>query len=142
MTDKISQFQGAHRWLSNFWQVPILFEGFIYASVEHAYVAAKTTDPAVREQVRCVTNPGSVKRFGRKIDVRPDWDEIRLATMEQLVRAKFADKRLRALLISTGVAHIEEGNHWGDTFWGVDLRGNGENHLGKIIMKIRAEIVA
>ena len=33
------------------------------------------------------------------------------------------------------------GNTWGDTCWGVDLRtGQGENHLGRILMKVREEL--
>ena len=33
-----------------------------------------------------------------------------------------------------------EGNEWGDTFWGT-CDGIGENHLGKILMRIRNEMV-
>ena len=32
-----------------------------------------------------------------------------------------------------------EGNDWGDTFWGM-TDGEGENHLGKILMRVRAEL--
>jgi predicted NAD-dependent protein-ADP-ribosyltransferase YbiA (DUF1768 family) len=35
--------------------------------------------------------------------------------------------------------HIEEGNWWNDTFWGV-CRGKGHNNLGKLIMQIRGEL--
>ncbi len=36
---------------------------------------------------------------------------------------------------------LQEGNRWGDTFWGVDLRtGKGENKLGKILMRVRKEL--
>ncbi len=36
---------------------------------------------------------------------------------------------------------VVEGNHWGDTCWGVDNRtGQGENHLGKILMQVREEL--
>ena len=38
---------------------------------------------------------------------------------------------------------IEEGNWWGDTFWGVDIKTRkGENNLGKLIMKIRSNLYA
>lgn len=34
------------------------------------------------------------------------------------------------------------GNTWGDTRWGVDLRnGRGEDRLGRILMKVRAEMM-
>ena len=37
--------------------------------------------------------------------------------------------------------HIEEGNWWKDKFGGVDIKTRqGENHLGKLIMKIRKEL--
>ena len=44
-------------------------------------------------------------------------------------------------LLATGQKIIIEGNRWGDTCWGVDIRtGEGENRLGKILMKIRGEL--
>lgn len=36
---------------------------------------------------------------------------------------------------------IVEENSWRDTYWGV-CKGVGENHLGKILMKIRDELIA
>ena len=34
-----------------------------------------------------------------------------------------------------------EGNGWHDTFWGVDLKtGEGEKHLGRILMQVREEL--
>lgn len=45
------------------------------------------------------------------------------------------------LLLDTGDAILEEGNHWNDTFWGVRLKnGQGQNHLGKILMQVRMEL--
>src|SRR5262245_17852360 len=137
--DKIDRFQDGHRWLSNFWLVHIPFEGHIYASVEHAYVAAKTLDESEREHVRTLSNPGSVKRFGRKLTLRDDWEDVKLSVMEDLLRMKFRQERLRMLLLSTGEAELIEGNTWGDRFWGQDPQGNGHNHLGKLLMKLRAE---
>jgi predicted NAD-dependent protein-ADP-ribosyltransferase YbiA (DUF1768 family) len=59
--------------------------------------------------------------------------------METLLRQKFAHPELRAKLKETNDAELVEGNWWGDRFWGV-CRGEGENHLGKLLMKIRAEL--
>jgi predicted NAD-dependent protein-ADP-ribosyltransferase YbiA (DUF1768 family) len=34
-----------------------------------------------------------------------------------------------------------EGNYWGDIFWGIDMNlDEGQNILGRLIMKIRKEI--
>jgi predicted NAD-dependent protein-ADP-ribosyltransferase YbiA (DUF1768 family) len=47
----------------------------------------------------------------------------------------------RRKLLSTGNSEIQEGNWWGDKFFGVDLKtGEGQNLLGKMIMDIRKEI--
>ena len=43
-------------------------------------------------------------------------------------------------LIDTGDIELVEVNSWGDTFYGV-CNGVGENHLGKLLMKIRKELV-
>ncbi len=136
----IKEFQGAYRFLSNFTKVPIVFEGILYPSVEHAYVAAKSTDVNMRELIAKIEKPGEVKRFGRKLALRADWEVVKLGIMEDLVRQKFTNNEtLKKLLLNTGSQDIEEGNYWNDTFWGV-CRGKGENHLGKIIMKVRDEL--
>ena len=60
--------------------------------------------------------------------------------MEYGVRRKFEQEPFKTKLKETGDQHIQEGNRWNDTFWGVSLvSGEGENNLGKIIMKIRNE---
>ena len=62
--------------------------------------------------------------------------------MKDIVREKFKqnDDLMRMLLIDTGNEELVEGNYWGDSFWGVDLKTNeGENHLGIILMELRDE---
>ena len=44
-----------------------------------------------------------------------------------------------AKLLATGDAQLEEGNTWGDRIWGV-YQGQGDNRLGKILMKVREEL--
>ena len=62
--------------------------------------------------------------------------------MEEVVRAKFSQNpELLQRLIDTGDMELVEGNRWHDAYWGVDLAtGEGENHLGLILMKIRSEL--
>lgn len=132
----INSFHGEHRFLSNFWPAQVILDGVTYPTVEHAYVAAKTLDLDVREQIAAVEKPGDVKRFGRKLTLRPDWEDVKLPVMIDLVHQKFAAPDLQAMLIGTGDAELIEGNNWNDTFWGV-CRGVGQNHLGKILMAER-----
>lgn len=45
------------------------------------------------------------------------------------------------VLICVAIVLVGWGNTWGDRVWGVDIhRGIGENHLGKILMRIRSEL--
>ena len=139
----ISSFQGPHRFLSNFWPSPVVYGGAEYATVEHAYQAAKTLVPAEREIVRTAPTAASAKRRGRGLRLRHDWEAVKLRVMEECVRLKFADPELRAMLLATGDEELVEGNAWGDDFWGCVQRGGtwrGGNHLGKILMRVRGEL--
>ncbi len=135
----ISEFQGQYRFLSNFHCSPIEFEGRLWRSVEHAYQATKSLDDNVRDQICRMSKPGDAKRFGRTIVLRPDWEEVKLAVMLCLLELKFAIDPLRMALLQTGDEELIEGNYWGDRFWGV-CAGTGQNHLGKLLMQVRAEL--
>jgi ribA/ribD-fused uncharacterized protein len=138
--NKIDFFTGENFFLSNFYPCQIPFLGLMYPSVEHAYQASKSLEPEVRESIRNAATPGKAKRLGGKVVVRPDWKEIKLKFMFEFVQYKFhIHELMRSQLLATEEAEIIEGNYWGDTFWGV-CGGKGENHLGKIIMKIRDDL--
>lgn len=133
----IRQFQGEFRFLSNFWPAKITWAGIEFPSVEHAYQAAKTLRVSERIMIADAHTPGEAKRLGRRISMRKDWNNIRIGVMEELVMQKFKnDPVLKQKLLNTGKAHLEEGNKWGDTFWGT-CNGVGENHLGQILMATR-----
>lgn len=140
----ITEFQGEYGWLSNFWyfDTPMYYQGLYYSTNEHFYVAMKTDDLDLRRKVSEHPLKG-LKRFGNSLPLRPDWEMIKLQVMEYGLRYKFSDKNLslKNKLLSTGDLFIQEGNMWGDKYWGVCLKtGEGENNLGKLLMKIRENI--
>jgi len=135
----IKEFKGEYRWLSNFTPCKVLLDGVEYPSTENAYQASKTLIYAERQPFTSMT-AGQAKRAGRKVTMRDDWDNVKLDVMENLNRQKYLTEPLKSMLIKTGDVEIQEGNTWGDTFWGI-CNGVGQNNLGKIIMKIRKEIV-
>jgi len=138
---KITRFSGDFRFLSNFYPVLIFYEGHHYNSVEHAYQAAKTLSEIERQRVRHRSTPGEAKQLGKTLTLREGWEGMKLKVMEDLVRQKFINHPvLAAQLRDTADAELIEGNHWGDRFWGRYM-GLGENHLGKILMKVRAEVM-
>lgn len=146
MADQITSFSGENAFLSNFHPHPITMGGVKYATLEHAYQAAKSHDSAERDFIRRAPKPGDAKRRGRAIKLRADWEKVKYELMEKLVREKFTDKVLAGMLIATGDAELIEGNTWKDIVWGMVRRQDGvlvgQNHLGKILMKIRGELQA
>ncbi len=84
---------------------------------------------------------GEAKRLGRQIQVRPDWDDVKIETMLLLLRNKFAFYPLKQWLLNTGDAILIESNWWHDTFWGVDSKTcQGANVLGILLMLVREEL--
>lgn len=137
----ITAFRGRYAFLSNFYEAPIAYNGLLFGNGEAAFQAQKCADP--KERLRFQTlRPAEAKREGRKVQLRPDWEAVKVCLMEEIVRAKFTQNpELAALLLATGGRCIREGNTWRDVFWGVDARtGAGQNHLGRILMKIREEL--
>lgn len=142
MVDAVYQFTGEYHFLSNFSAVNIDVGGFIVPSVEHAYQGAKATCVEDAQKVYHAATPGQAKRAGRLITCRQDWDTVRVGFMSLYVEQKFThEPQLREKLLATGTAKLYEGNHWGDTFWGVDLTTfQGQNVLGNILMDVRSKV--
>lgn len=131
----IYSFKGEYRFLSNFWPAEVEFEGIKFPSVENAYQAAKTLDLEERKRLAAMTS-GQAKKAGKKLEIRPDWESVKVAVMENLVWQKFQNAELMAMLKATGEKPLIEGNWWGDTFWGV-CKDKGRNELGRILMQVR-----
>lgn len=146
----ISAFRGRYRFLSNFADSEVEYDGTIYPTVEHAYQAAKFDDMFMRDAILDTPYAREAKHLGRSPGVRHDWENVKLFVMHGLVRQKFLyAPRLRELLLETGDMDLVEGNTWHDVFWGVcdgtDCRRGphartGENFLGRILMIVRDEL--
>ena len=143
----IDHFDGEYAFLSNFYGSPIYFAttGKIAPTVEHYFQAAKCCYCEDMDKILSAPTPGKAKRLGRSIPLRADWENIKLAVMERALNLKFASAKSREKLLTTGDAYLKEGNTWHDNFWGdcsCDRCKNilGQNHLGRLLMKIRAEL--
>jgi len=141
MKNVIDSFTGEHRFLSNFFPSSVYYDGQGCKTVEHAYQAAKTINVDERLEIFNCETPGRAKRLGKKVTIRSDWEDVKISIMEDLLRQKFQIPSLKEELFWTGEDELIEGNDWGDIFWGV-CKGVGENHLGKLLMKIREENVS
>lgn len=136
---KIDSFRNEYFFLSNFYEVPVTYEGLTYQNNEAAFQAQKCADPKEREAFTRM-NPSEAKRAGRRVQLRKDWEDIKISVMADIVMAKFRqNSQLAEKLLATGDAFLEEGNDWGDRIWGT-VNGQGANCLGIILMNTRENL--
>ena len=135
----INKFVGKYSFLNNFYASSIWIDGKRYPTCEHAYQAYKTLNESSRETIRASKDPMTAKKLGRGVELRPDWEDVRINLMRDFVRKKFESPFLSDMLLKTGKARLVHENSWNDKFWGV-CRGVGLNWLGIILMEIREEI--
>lgn len=135
----IKEFKDDYKWLSNFASVEITLDTFTYPSVEHAYQSAKCSFLWWKDLCSDTSNSASyVKRKSKTIKLVDDWDNIKIDIMKKCLEQKYNSDPYKTLLMNTNNQYIQEGNYWGDTFWGVCLKTNtGQNILGHLIMDIR-----
>ena len=143
----IRRFRGQYRFLSNFYLCRVEYEGRVYRSVEHAYQSAKATNEADRKKVANSLEPAHAKSIGGRIQLRKGWGKMKRKVMLACLRSKFQDKELRNWLVETAPHDLVEGNFHGDDYWGVCPSAGdpnymrGSNHLGRLLMKVRDEIM-
>lgn len=128
----------------NFAPFQIEWRGKLYPTSEHAYQAAHffDTSPETAEVVRMTRSPrqaSDTANAHKELD-DPDWSTKKLLTMEEICRVKLEQHELvRETLMKSGELQIVEMNE-SDSFWGWGADHAGENHLGKIWMKLRCEM--
>lgn len=135
----ISEFRGKYAFLSNFYEASVQYDGLPFHNNEAAFQSAKILEKQKR-MLFCGLNPSDAKRLGRRLKLRPDWEQVKTEVMEIIVRDKFArNPDLKERLLATSNTALVESNTWGDTCWGV-CKGEGENRLGHILMQVRNKL--
>lgn len=129
----IDSFNNNYFFLSNFFPCKINIDGKTFTNVESAFQSFKCLE---RQDEFINLKPAEAKHLGKKVKLREDWEDIKLEVMERLLRIKFSDPYFKRRLEETKPHELVEGNFWNDYYWGV-CNGKGENHLGKLLMKIR-----
>jgi ribA/ribD-fused uncharacterized protein len=143
----IDNFSEKYFFLSNFYNIHLMYEDIVYCSTEAAFQAAKTLDRTKREEIARMS-PSDAKKAGRRLDLRPDWEEVKDKVMYDVCRAKFTmndSLHLKERLLATRDEELVEGNTWHDNYWGnctcekcKDIPGR--NQLGKTLMKLREDL--
>lgn len=138
-------FRGRYAFLSNMAYSPFEMNGHWFLTAENAFHfwKCKYREDAMRFEAgnpASINDPYEAKKAGRKVVMRDNWNDIRVRVMEAVVEAKFSqNENLAKRLLATEGIDLCENNTWNDTFWG-KCNGVGENHLGKILCKVRAKL--
>lgn len=128
---------------------PITLYGVRCITSEHLYQALKFPNHLeIQAAIFAEPSPMAAKMVAKRYrqQIRPDWEEIKLAVMDYCLRAKLKCnfQRFGGLLLSTGEADIVELSSKHDTFWGCVPQGDllvGHNHLGIQLTKLREELI-
>jgi ribA/ribD-fused uncharacterized protein len=128
--------------LSNFSSFAIEWKGKLWPTSEHAYQAECFDDEGLKEKIRNARSAHDAMKLAEANEkrYRNGWDDIKLDVMKEILRAKVAQHPyVRKKLLETGDRELIE-DSWRDSYWGWGPGKNGENHLGKLWMEIRAEL--
>ena len=127
---------------SNFSSFKLNWNGYDWMTSEHAYHSEKfINNPKIIEQLKQSrsAHDAMVIAYANKNKYRDDWDEIKLDIMKSILTAKVEQHPyVKKKLLESGDKELIE-NSWRDDFWGWGQNKDGQNHLGKIWMKVREE---
>ena len=136
MNIPVTEFRNYFEFLSNMYPSPITLGNVTYTCAEAAFQAVKLQDKNQRHIFAGLSGK-EAKKLGRKVNLRPDWENIKIDVMRWIISEKFRqNSKIRLPLLRVYEDDLIEGNTWGDTFWGV-CNGIGQNWLGKILMEYR-----
>ncbi len=140
---QIPYYETSYFALHNFSAHAITMNGVVYPTAEHAFHAHKFADDAIKKEILHSPSPAAAFRLAKKYKPqrRPDWDAIKVGVLEDIIRHKVQQNPdVKEVLLLSADEEIVEVNP-NDDFWGNGPDGNGENHTGKILMKIRDELL-
>jgi ribA/ribD-fused uncharacterized protein len=142
--------------LSNFSEHDVIYDGYLYPTVEHAFQALKyscTSRPElvgiVREafanktaaEAKSSGGKGAMKKWKVELDIRC-WEQKKVAVMNDLIASKIERHPEIRQIIDTAKTHNMELVHFSrsDMYWGAHVNPegtaikDGKNMLGKLYM--------
>lgn len=135
----------SHRFLLNEYHVRIQYNGEEYPTVVHAYEGAKCLHERDKEIIRNTPSANEVKRLILRMDWKR-WAQFpNEHLMLKLLREKFKSRLMKRKLVSTGNRPIIMQNKSHRIYWETcaceEHHSRGQNNLGRLLMKVRAELI-
>lgn len=139
---KIPYYETSYFVFSNFSPHAVVFHGTLYPTAEHAFHATKFDDEQLKNRIKNAGSPLQTFELGKKYkhQRKKNWNEIKVHVLYEILTEKVKQyEEVKKALLLTGDEEIVEDNPL-DDFWGNGKDGKGQNHTGKILMKIRKEL--
>lgn len=127
-------------YLSNYYNCEIFVENLgVFSCVEAAYQAHKNLNDKTHIELlkKAGNNIEEIKKLGKKVELRSDWDKVKVNIMYQLIKSKFDQNiLLKNRLILTNLRPIVKYSRR-KSFWSnMDF-----NMTGKLLQKVRNEYI-
>ncbi|KAG9317755.1 hypothetical protein JVU11DRAFT_1973 [Chiua virens] len=120
----------------------VIYRNKMYPTASHLLEAMKFTHrPELQERIRTCEDVNDMYPLSASFQehVRPDWGQVFLQTMQDVLFLKFKQHPgLRTLLLRTGLVDIVYADE--NTYWGEGRAGEGANELGKTLMRVRERL--
>ena len=123
---------------------PIELEGKTWPTVEHYFQAMQFESEALQQKILQLTSAHQCRRFSkwRFWQRRKDWQQRRQVLMTRAVYTKCKMyPHIAKLLLDTEQATLVESSNY-DYFWGCGRDRRGDNTYGKVLMNVRAKLLA
>ncbi|KAI6024504.1 hypothetical protein EDC04DRAFT_2573967 [Pisolithus marmoratus] len=120
----------------------IIYRNKTYPTALHLLEAMKFVDkPDIAERIRLALDASEVYRLSSQYHehIRADWGRVFLNVLDDVLYLKFRQHpSIRNLLLNTGMADLVFADP--NSYWGEGPDGEGENHLGKALARIRERL--
>ncbi len=131
--------------LDNFSPFGLEMDGEYFKTSEHAFQYLKFVDTNIdiANKIKNSDTPDDARRIAHenKEFRLSNWKEYKYLNMEKVLKLKVnQNPNVKECLLNTKDYIITECCIDEDTDWGIDNNNQGNNHLGKIWMKIRDEL--
>ena len=131
--------------LDNFSPYGLIMNGMFFPTGEHAfqYLKFADTNMEIADKIINASSPDEARAIAQENKKqRPlNWADLKYYKMEYVFKLKAVQNpKVREILEQTDDLTIAECCVDEDTDWGLDKTFQGENHLGKIWMKVRDDL--
>ena len=135
----INKFDNEYIFLSNYYPQNITYKGITYNCAMNAYYGQLISDNLQKKAIANATPSRALSMVINSISKIDYSQEEQDNIMYEILKVKFSDSKLKNLLLQTNQEPLNNNINWEDTYWGI-CNDEGDNKLGKLLMKLRDEL--